>query len=186
MANISDLIAEQELAELAGRVRSSVWVPAHLWEDALQVAAEAICRTASSNSWRPEVQTAKRDFSAWAYIKARYALLSWVRAETAYPTAYSFEEPTVPIAPSDWRSDPALQTHDDLDAVIIRSDLAGALRALQPIQRELLLMSALGYRRSEMSHRFRMNATQLKERIDEARAAARSLLIDELLIDKAG
>lgn len=169
MANINDLIAEQELTELAGRVRASVWVPAHLWEDALQVAALEICRVAADgNSWKPEVQTAKRDFGAWAYIKARFALLSWVRKETTHSS-------NLPLLESDAFTAPA-----EMDAVVIRSDLAGVLRSLEPLDREILLMDALGYRRADISHRFRMNSQQLTARIAEVRCAVRTLLADHL------
>lgn len=167
MGNVNDYIGEAELAALAARVRSSTWVPAPLWDDALQVAAEAICRVAAKDSWRPEIQTMRLDFEAWAYIKARYALLSWVRAQTSH-------SPSLPLM-EQFTSIPA---PDEMDAVIIRSDLAGALRSLDPIDREILVMDALGYRRATMSHRFAMNGVQLAARIASARCAVRDLLVE--------
>ncbi len=156
-------MTDDEIISMAERVRASCWVPAALWEDALQVAAEAIWRCMTGSSYRPEAQQAKLDPAAWYYMKARFALRSWVIRETKQPP---------PVALAEWDA-PA---DDVLDAVVLSVDLAGALRALTLRQREMFIMAAAGVRRAEMARRFHLFGADLEREIQVATAIVRDLL----------
>ena len=148
----------EEMLSAATRARAACWIPAHLWEDALSVGAIAVLEAVAS--YNP----AKNDApTAWAYAKARWAIKSFVRRETAIAVSY---------LPEGWDA-PDI---DRMDAVALEIDLAAALRKLTARERQIFLMDAMGLPRAEISRRCRIFGPHITQAVQVARAKIQAAL----------